>query len=141
MILILSISERSRGAWLLSRKGKLTKEEFTLEPGSDKLLFFLGKFLKKEKTELKKIKGVIFLLREASLTQIKICTTIINTIAWYFNIPAKARFYFKGDLDKVLSQSLAGFPKNKKFVSIKAKYSQKVDITLSKKQIKYKISP
>jgi len=140
MILILSILERNRGAWLLSRQGKLSKQDFNLEPGSDQLLFFLDKFLKKEKVSLKKIKGIIFLLREASLTQIKVFTTTINTIAWYFDLPVKAKFYFKGDFDQLLNKTIASFPKKQKFAPIKAEYNRETVITLSKKQAKYKIS-
>ena len=142
MILILSVLKKNKAAWLAEKsKGVLLRQDFDLEKGSEDLLFYLDVFLKKEKIKLKDLTALIFLLEEASLTQVKVLTASLNTIAWQLDLPTAAKFYFSGNWPTVLAKAKQELDLKKGFKPIKIQYKRSVDITLSKKKQKYKIKP
>ena len=86
------------GCYLLIKDTQIIcSYNFILEVGTESILKELNIFLKKYKLKLKDIKGFILFIKEASLTQVKVIITIINTLAWNFNIPVQGKFYFQED--------------------------------------------
>jgi len=138
MILVLNILERSKASFLLIKDRQIIFEyNFILERGEESILKELNTFLKKKKVLLKDLKGLILFIKEASLTQVKVILTIINTLAWNFNIPVQGKFYFSEDYQKLLPVLIKKIENNKNFKSLVIEYKQKPNITLSKKKIKY----
>lgn len=141
MILVLSILNNNHGAWLAVKDNKVfLTHNFDMIRGEDKSLLQLEKMLDRGHLKLKDFSGFILLIKEASLTQIKIFTVSANTLAWQFNWPIVAQYYFKEDNEKMLFKLLKKIIKLKKFKAISPAYIRQADITISKKQPKYKIS-
>jgi len=138
MILVLNILERSKASFLLIKDRQIIFEyNFILERGEESILKELNTFLKKKKVLLKDLKGLILFIKEASLTQVKVILTIINTLAWNFNIPVQGKFYFSEDYQKLLPVLIKKIENSKNFKALVIEYKQKPNITLSKKKIKY----
>ena len=138
MILVLNILNKNKASYLLIKDTQIISSyNFILEVGTESILKELNIFLKKYKLKLKDIKGFILLIKEASLTQVKVIITIINTLAWNFNIPVQGKFYFQEDYQELLPSLLKKVEANNKFKALKVEYKQKPSITLSKKKIKY----
>lgn len=141
MILVLSILDNNHGAWWAVKDNKVfLMHNFDMVRGEDKSLLQLQKMLDRGHLKLKDFSGFILLIKEASLTQVKIFTVSANTLAWQFNWPIVAQYYFKEDNEKILSKLLKKIAKLKKFKAISPAYIRQADITISKKQPKYKIS-
>ena len=140
MILILSVLKKNKAFWLLEKsEGIFVRRDFELEKGSEDVLLNLDIFFKKEKIKPKTLTGLIFLVEEAGLTQVKVLTAILNTLAWQFDLPTASRFYFSENWSTVLAKVKKELSPKKGFKSIKAQYKRPVDISLSKKKAKYKI--
>lgn len=141
MILVLNVTDSDKGSWQIVENNKIVLSyEFVMVRGEDTILLHLDRFLNKHKLSLADIKKFILLVKEASLTQVKIFTTIANTLAWHFDWPIVADYYFKGDSVKVLDRLIKKLSKIRKFKAVSAKYKRKAEITISKKKAKYKIS-
>lgn len=138
MFLILHIIDRHQAVWLVYAKGKIKfLHKFITEPGEENILFNLDKFLRKNKINLKKFLGFGLVVDTSSLTQVKLITTIINTMGWNYQKPVEAIFYqVKADGLEELVKSLT---KQKKFKQIKVKYQSKPEITISNKKNKFKL--
>lgn len=140
MILVLNIISSEKGSWLVIEDHQIIfSYNFHIARGEDQSLLYLEKMLSKNKLKLQNFSGFVLLVKEASLTQVKVFTTVANTLAWNFNWPIVAEYYFKGDIDKVLIRLLNKLSKIKKFKAITAKYYRQAEITISKKKAKYKI--
>ncbi len=138
MILVLNILERSKASFLLIKDRQIIFEyNFILERGEESILKELNTFLKKKKVLLKDLKGLILFIKEASLTQVKVILTIINTLAWNFNIPVQGKFYFSEDYQKLLPVLIKKIENSKNFKALVIEYKQKPNITLSQKKSKY----
>lgn len=141
MILVLNIKNSDKGAWQIYQdKQIIFSHEFAIVRGEDQSLLHLDDLLKKHNIKLANIKGLILLVKEASLTQVKVLTTTVNVLAWQLNVPIVGEYYYKGQEDKVLGNLVNKISKLKKFKALSPKYSNKKVITISKKQAKYKIS-
>lgn len=141
MILVFNILSKEQGAWLIIKNDQtLFSHNFNIIRGEDKSLVHLQEMLDNNNLKLTDFSKFILLVKDASMTQVKVFTTTANSLAWQFNWPIVATYYFKEDNDKVLARSLKKISKIKKFTAIKPKYSRRVDITPSKKKAKYKIS-
>jgi len=145
MFLVLSILSNNQGVWLVVKNSQIfLTRNFDIIRGEDKSLLHLQKILDNNGLKLEDFSGFILLLKEASLTQVKIFTTTANTLAWQFDWPIVAEYYFsakgRGDNEKILAKVLKKIARLKKFKAITPKYHRQVDITISKKQAKYKIS-
>ena len=138
MILVLNILERSKASFLLIKDRQIIFEyNFILERGEESILKELNTFLKKKKVLLKDLKGLILFIKAASLTQVKVILTIINTLAWNFNIPVQGKFYFSEDYQKLLPVLIKKIENSKNFKALVIEYKQKPNITLSQKKSKY----
>ncbi|MFA6307953.1 MAG: hypothetical protein WCS88_04270 [Patescibacteria group bacterium] len=141
MILVLNILSIEKGTWLVVKNDQiLFSHDFKINRGEDKSLLELQKLLQDNKLKLENFSGFILLVKDASMTQVKIFTITANTLAWQFDWPILADYYFKEDNEKILIKILKKLAKIKKFKAVIPKYSRKVDISISKKQSKYKIS-
>ncbi|MDD5749376.1 MAG: hypothetical protein PHO91_01150 [Patescibacteria group bacterium] len=141
MILILSVTKKNKAAWILEKEAgaKLSRFDFELKQDSGGCLLYLDDFFKKEKIDLTKISGLIFLLLESGLTQAKVLTAILNTLAWQLSVPIAADFYYQGSYQQALVKAKKDLAAKKSFAPISAQYKQAVDITFSKKKRNYKI--
>ena len=138
MILVLNILDRNNGSYLIFKKGKIIfSYNFILEIGEESILKELDIFLKKNKILLNNIKGLILLIKESSLTQVKVIFIIINTLGWNLNIPVVCKFYFFKDFKELLPNLINKIENNKSFKYLDIKYKQKPNITLSQKKSKY----
>jgi len=141
MTLVLNILSKELGAWLALKDGQtLLAHNFVINRGEDKSLLQLQEMLDNNKLKLKDFRAFILLVKEATMTQVKIFTVTANTLAWQFNWSIVAEYYFKEDNEQILTKALKKLTKLTKFKAIKPEYSRQVDITLSKKQPKYKIT-
>jgi len=140
MILVLNILNKNSGSYLGIEDGDISiHHDFDLEVGKESILKELDIFIKNNKLELKDFKGLILLVKESSLTQVKVIVTIINTLGWDFNIPVVGKFYFKEDYKEILPDLIKEIDGSKEFKELKIEYKQKPNITLSKNKSKYTI--
>jgi hypothetical protein len=136
MILVLNILDNNQAEWILVQD-KETKHQFAMQPGEENILAELDAFLNKQKIKLANITGLGLAIKKASLTQVKVQVTIINTLGYELQVPASAEFYYEGDfktedlVKKIKSQ--------KSFKAIKPEYQQAAEITVSKKPSKFTI--
>jgi len=138
MTLVFNILSKETGAWQIVSDGQiLFSHNFDIIRGEDKTLLHLREMLDNNNFKLKDFSKFVLLIKDASLTQVKIFTTTANTLAWQFNWPIVAEYYFKEDNEKMLAKALKKLSKLKKFKAISPKYSRKVDITISKKKKRY----
>ncbi len=82
----------------------------------------------------------VLLVKEASLTQVKLAAAIINTLAWLESKPIVGEFFYHLTEAEVLSQQFAKILKTKDFTPLKVDYLRPVDITISKKVNKFKLT-
>lgn len=140
MIIILHILNKQEASWLLVDKKKvLAQADFILQPDQDTLLPELDYLLFKAEKKLQQIRGIVLSVTDSSLTQIKIATAVINTLAWQLDIPVVGDFSSPVQLKMNLDFLLVKLSKQKKFRSLKAVYQRPVKITLSKKKSKFVI--
>lgn len=140
MILILNISDKNKATWLLCDQDIKSQHDFAMPVGEDNSLIELDKFLKTAKVELKDIKGLALAVKESGLTQLRVLTTVINTLGWQLQVPLTAKYYYKGDFAKLLPKLLKDLAKQKKFRAVSIEYQRKPDITISKKKAKYSLT-
>lgn len=112
---------------------------FDLQVGQDSLFLGLDTFLSKGKFKLKDFSGIILAIAEASLTQVKVSTAMLNALAWNFGWPIVGEYYFTIDFDKVLPKLIKKASQSKYFKPLEVKYKRKADITISKKRPKFKL--
>ena len=133
MILILNVKNKEKASWLLVENNEVKEvHDFIVEVGEDNLLQSLP-------VNVKDITGLILYVQEASLTQVKVFTAVINTLAWNFNIPVVGEYFNSQKLEKNLTKLLTKLSKEKKFKPLVVKYKKPAEITISKKQPKYSI--
>ncbi|MBT6691445.1 hypothetical protein HOB10_03895 [Candidatus Parcubacteria bacterium] len=141
MILALHVKDNNNAQWLLIEDGNIEfSHDFSMGVGEDKTLASLDDILKENKLALADIKGMVLAIREASLTQVKLYTATINALGWQHSLPVIGEFYFTGEFDVLLPKLLDRLAQQSKFEQLKVKYQRGPDITISKKQPKYKIS-
>ncbi|PWB38743.1 MAG: hypothetical protein C3F02_02435 [Parcubacteria group bacterium] len=140
MFLILYIKDHNHGCWLILEKGTAKYlVDFEIARGEDNSLKFLDHLLKRYKLNWKAIGGLGLIIDGASLTQVKVFTTMINIVAWQFRIPVAGIFYSPSNIDKKIASIFTQLKKQKNFRVLKVKYNQKADITISKRRQSYKI--
>lgn len=140
MILTLNIIDHNKASWLIIENGRIRyNHNFAMAKGEESSLLNLDKLLKSNKLSLRDITDLVLAVKDASLTQVKVFTAIINTIGWQFDLPLAADYYFKGDFKDVLPGLLKKLEKQRKFAPLKAKYKQKSDISISRQKPKYTI--
>ncbi len=136
MILVLNIEDHNKASWLVVENKEIKySHDFVMNKGEDSTLLQLDNLFKKNKLGFKDIKGLALTVKEASLTQVKIFTAIINTIGWQFNLPVTAQYYQELSIAKILKD----LAKQKKFKALIAKYKNKAEITISKKPKRYSL--
>ena len=141
MIVVLHVKDNNNAEWLLVESGDVKfSYDFSMGVGEDKTLASLDEVLAKNKIKLKDIKGAILVVREASLTQVKLYTATINTLGWQHAWPVVGKYYFTEDFKDLLLKLLKQLAAKSKFEQLEVDYRRKPDITISKKQPKYKIS-
>lgn len=140
MFLTLYIQDHNHGSWLICDKAAIKfRLDFAIARGEDDSLKYLFKFLEQHHWPWRKLQGVALIVEDASLTQVKVFTTMINTIAWQYQLPTAADFYSATKLNKILEKIYTKLKKQKKFKQITVKYKQKADITISHRHPSYKI--
>ncbi len=135
MILILHIQNKEKASWLVVEKKVDKQLDFDMKTSEDNILAKLDKL----KIDLQTATGLGLVINDASLTQVKIFTAIINTLGWQFDIPVAGEFYTDKKIADVLPGIIKKIDDAKKFMPLEVKYQHKADITISKKQPKYKI--
>jgi hypothetical protein len=141
MILVLYVKDNNNAQWLLIEDGKIKfSHDFSMEVGEDRTLESLDQLLAKNKIDFTDIKGAVLAVREASLTQVKLYTATINTLGWQYNWPLVGEYYFELDFEILLPKLLKQLSGQSKFEQLQVSYRKGPDITVSKKQPKYKIS-
>jgi len=137
MILILNILDNNSAECILVDEIE-KKYQFTMQQGKENILAELDTFLSKEKIKLESITGLGLAIKQASLTQVKVQVTIINTLAWQLNIPVASQFYYQGDLET--EDFVTQIKKQKYFQAIKPEYQREAEVTVSKKTPKFTIT-
>ena len=138
MFIILHSLNKTTAQWLIIKKDKiLARGVFKLSPDHDKLLLTLDRLLKKYKISLAKSKGLVLLVHEATLTQIKLFTATINTLAWQYDLPVTADWSYVGRVEDDFNKISVAFKKIKKFKPLVITYQRPPEITISKKKSKF----
>lgn len=140
MILILNILNKNKATWLLHDQTIKYSHDFVMPIGQDTSLVELDKLFKKAKVSLVDVEGLILAVKESSLTQLRVLTTVMNTLGWQLNKPLTAKFYYQGNFDQQLPKLLKAVKKNKKFTAVNIEYQRQPDITISQKPAKYSLS-
>ena len=133
MTLILNILDNKQGAWRLFTDSAENTHEFAMLKGDENILVELNNFLLDQKLELKNIKALGLSIKEASMTQVKVIVTIINTLGWQLNIPVEASFYSDLSTADINKQLLANLKNKHEFSGIIPEYSREAEITISQK--------
>ncbi len=133
MTLILNILDNKHGAWRLFTDETEKVHEFVMLQGDENILAELDSFLLKQKLELQNIKALGLSIKEASMTQVKVIVTIVNTLGWQLNIPVEASFYSELSIAEINQQLLASLKNKHEFTSIIPEYSREAEITISQK--------
>lgn len=140
MFLILYIKDHNHGSWLAGdERGIKYILHFYISRGEDSSLKYLDKFFKKFKLNWRRCQGIGLIIKEASLTQVKVFSTVVNVLAWQFNLPSRGSFYSDDDIEKIYRPIFKKLKKQKKFKPLKIKYHQKPDITIGRSKHSYKI--
>jgi tRNA A37 threonylcarbamoyladenosine modification protein TsaB len=138
MTLILNILDNKKGAWRLFTDSTEKVHEFAMLPGEENVLSELDNFLQQANFELKQIKAIGLSIKEASLTQVKVIVTIINTLGWQLDIPVTASFYLTSPVE-INQQLLASLKNKQEFSAIIPEYSREAEITISQKTQNFEI--
>jgi hypothetical protein len=140
MTLVFNILSIDKGAWQVVKDDQVfISHNFDIVRGEDKSLLHLQELLDNNKLKLEGFQSCVLLVKDASMTQVKIFTTTMNTLAWQFDWPITADYYFKASSEDKLAELLKKLVKIKKFKAINPEYSREADISKSKKQPKYKL--
>ncbi len=141
MILVLNIKVKEQALWQLYQDDKLIASQLVAKfEQNDSFLASLDKLFEKTGKNLKLVKSFILLVKEASLTQLKLATAIINALAWLEAKPIAGEFFYHLTEAEVLSQQFVKISKIKEFTPLKVEYLRPVDITISKKVNKFKLT-
>lgn len=140
MILIFFVRDHHNASWILS-DGKKIKylSDFEIKRGEENNLEHLDILFKKYRISWAKVKGLIFLVQNASLTQIKVMATMINTIAWTYNLPLSGQYYFKKNWEDILDRQIKKIKSLKKFKPLPVHYQHPTEITISHKKNKFQL--
>jgi accessory colonization factor AcfC len=136
MILILNILDNNKAEWILAEKKKQCA--FDMQAGQENILTEFDDCLHQENIELRNITGFGLAIKQASLTQVKVQVTIINTLGWQLQVPVVADFYYQGDLK--IEDLVNKIEKQKDFKAIKPEYQREAEVTVSKKTPKFTIA-
>ncbi len=140
MILVLNIINRQKAEWLLVKNNKIFyRHLFALQFDQDQVLTKLAFLLKKNKLKISQIKSLALLLQDASLTQVKVMTAMINALAWQNEAKVYADYSFVGEVSDFLDKILKKISKIKKFKPLKVVYSRAPEITISQKKHKFQL--
>ena len=137
MILILNILDNNQAEWILVNDVN-KKHRLAMQPGEENILAELDVFLNKEKIKLDKITGLGLSIKQASLTQVKVQVTIINTLGWQLQVPTASIFYYQDNFK--IEDLVDKIKKQKIFQAIKPEYQRQAEITISKKTPKFTIT-
>lgn len=139
MFLVLNIKDNNSAEWFLTEDSSVKDSlEFVIDRTNDKTFESLDKLLSNNSLKLKDVLGIALSIKDASLTQVKVFTAIINTLAWQLGISAIGKYYYKESFDSVLKDIFKEIKgSNQKIIS--AEYNQDPDISRSKKVRKYVI--
>lgn len=141
MFLILHIKNRQDALWLLVKNNKVVaRVNFVLSAEEDTVLHHLYKILYKNKISISRVDSLVLLVTEASLTQVKVVTAIINVLAWQNKAKVVADYHFSGVVEDRLLNLSNKFKKIKKFKALKVVYSRPPEITISQKKPKFTIN-
>ena len=136
MILILNILDNNKAEWILAEKKKQCA--FDMQAGQENILTEFDDCLHQENIELRNITGFGLAIKQASLTQVKVQVTIINTLGWQLQVPVVADFYYQGDLK--IEDLVNKIENQKDFKAIKPEYQREAEVTVSKKTPKFTIA-
>ena len=136
MILILNILDNNKAEWILAEKKNQCA--FDMQAGQENILTEFDDCLHQENIELRNITGFGLAIKQASLTQVKVQVTIINTLGWQLQVPVVADFYYQGDLK--IEDLVNKIEKQKDFKAIKPEYQREAEVTVSKKTPKFTIA-
>ena len=136
MILILNILDNNKAEWILAEKKKQCA--FDMQAGQENILTEFDDCLHQENIELRNITGFGLAIKQASLTQVKVQVTIINTLGWQLQVPVVADFFYQGDLK--IEDLVNKIEKQKDFKAIKPEYQREAEVTVSKKTPKFTIA-
>ncbi len=140
MILVLNIINKQKAEWLLVKNNKIFyRHLFALQFDQDQVLTKLAFLLKKNKLKISQIKSLALLLQDASLTQVKVMTAMINALAWQNEAKVYADYSFGGEVNDLLDKILKKIGKIKKFKPLKVVYNQAPEITISQKKHKFQL--
>ncbi len=141
MILVLNTKDKEQALWQLYQDDKLLASQLVTKfEQNDSFLVALDKLFEKTGKNLSLVTAFILLVKEASLTQVKLAAAIINTLAWIEAKPIAGEFFYHLTEAEVLSQQFAKISKLKGFTPLKVEYLRPVDITISKKVNKFKLT-
>lgn len=141
MILVLNIKDKSQAIWQLYQDDKLLASQIVIKSEqSDDFLASLDELFKKTGKNLSLVKAFILLVKEASLTQVKLAAAIVNTLAWLQAKPILGEFFYQQTEAEILNILLAKIAKLKDFKPLMVEYQRPVEITISKKINKFSLT-
>lgn len=139
MILFLDIKDKNNATWLLVEDKNIKDSlDFIIDRDNDKTFLTLEKLLSNNRITLSDLNGLALTIKDASLTQVKIYTAIINTFAWQLGIVVSGKYYYNNDFEKIYLEIIDRLKKEKKKI-LDVEYKQNPDISKSKKVRKYVI--
>lgn len=141
MTLVLHLLAKNHFQWSLYQADKLIASQ-TVDTSQQQGMFLasLDQLLQQQNISLEKIEALALMVKEASLTQVKLATAVINTLAWTNNKPVAGDFFYQTSDEQALVNILDQLAKNKSFVPLDVKYLKPVDITISKKVNKFSLT-
>ena len=141
MILVLNIRAREQVIWQLYQDDKLVASQLVAKiEQSDNFLAALEALFKKTGKNISSVKAFILLVKEASLTQVKLAAAILNTLAWFQAKPIMGEFFYQDLEIELLSKLFIKISKQKDFKPLMVDYKKPVDITISKKVNKFSLT-
>lgn len=141
MILVLHLLAKDQATWSLYKHNDLLDQiTITRSELADNFLGSLNQFLLKHKIDLSQVQAFGLLVKEASLTQVKLATATLNTLAWVKQRPIAGSFFYAGTQIEALTQVLKTLDEQQTFVPLLVTYQKPVDITISKKTNKFSLA-
>ncbi|MCB9802767.1 hypothetical protein H6761_01975 [Candidatus Nomurabacteria bacterium] len=139
MILILNILDNNNAKWHLLNDDQVKEHNFDMLVGEENILPELAQLVTKEAIDFSDLSGLALAIKESSLTQVKVATTILNSLGWQWSIPVVAYFDYLEKEQEILAKAKNDLAQKEKFVAIKPEYAKQAEITISKKKNKFKI--
>ena len=141
MTLVLQILAKDKTQWSLYQAEQLIASQIVDKfEQQDNFLASLDQLLQQQNIHLDQIESMALLVKEASLTQVKLATAIINALAWTNNKPVAGNFFYQTSDDKALAGAFIQLAKQQSFAPLSVKYLKPVDITISKKVNKFSLT-